>query len=258
MTDSSERDRGETMIEQAVLDEEIDLSNLAPGTDAIIRTDDLWKTYVMGVEEVHALRGVSFEVKRGEYLAIMGPSGSGKSTLMNLIGCLDTPSKGQYWLNGKLVSEMDDDELAYIRNKEIGFVFQTFNLLPRATALHNVELPLIYNGTPRAQRIDMAKRALGRVDLTNRMDHKPNELSGGQRQRVAIARALVNNPSIILADEPTGNLDSQTSQEIMALFDELHRQGNTIILVTHEHDIAEHAHRALHILDGQINRDVRR
>ncbi|HEY7910808.1 MAG TPA: ABC transporter ATP-binding protein [Blastocatellia bacterium] len=212
----------------------------------------------MGVEEVHALRGVSFEVKRGEYLAIMGPSGSGKSTLMNLIGCLDTPSKGQYWLNGKLVSEMDDDELAYIRNKEIGFVFQTFNLLPRATALHNVELPLIYNGTPRAQRIDMAKRALGRVDLTNRMDHKPNELSGGQRQRVAIARALVNNPSIILADEPTGNLDSQTSQEIMALFDELHRQGNTIILVTHEHDIAEHAHRALHILDGQINRDVRR
>jgi putative ABC transport system ATP-binding protein len=197
-------------------------------------------------------------VKRGEYLAIMGPSGSGKSTLMNLIGCLDTPSKGQYWLNGKLVSEMDDDELAYIRNKEIGFVFQTFNLLPRATALHNVELPLIYNGTPRAQRIDMAKRALGRVDLTNRMDHKPNELSGGQRQRVAIARALVNNPSIILADEPTGNLDSQTSQEIMALFDELHRQGNTIILVTHEHDIAEHAHRALHILDGQINRDVRR
>jgi putative ABC transport system ATP-binding protein len=258
MTDSSERNRGETMIEQAVLDEEIDLSNLAPGTDAIIRTDDLWKTYVMGVEEVHALRGVSFEVKRGEYLAIMGPSGSGKSTLMNLIGCLDTPSKGQYWLNGKLVSEMDDDELAYIRNKEIGFVFQTFNLLPRATALHNVELPLIYNGTPRAQRIDMAKRALGRVDLTNRMDHKPNELSGGQRQRVAIARALVNNPSIILADEPTGNLDSQTSQEIMALFDELHRQGNTIILVTHEHDIAEHAHRALHILDGQINRDVRR
>jgi putative ABC transport system ATP-binding protein len=258
MTDSSERNRGETMIEQAVLDEEIDLSNLAPDTDAIIRTDDLWKTYVMGVEEVHALRGVSFEVKRGEYLAIMGPSGSGKSTLMNLIGCLDTPSKGQYWLNGKLVSEMDDDELAYIRNKEIGFVFQTFNLLPRATALHNVELPLIYNGTPRAQRIDMAKRALGRVDLTNRMDHKPNELSGGQRQRVAIARALVNNPSIILADEPTGNLDSQTSQEIMALFDELHRQGNTIILVTHEHDIAEHAHRALHILDGQINRDVRR
>jgi putative ABC transport system ATP-binding protein len=258
MTDSSERNRGETMIEQAVLDEEIDLSNLAPDIDTVIRTDDLWKTYVMGVEEVHALRGVSFEVKRGEYLAIMGPSGSGKSTLMNLIGCLDTPSKGQYWLNSKLVSEMDDDELAYIRNKEIGFVFQTFNLLPRATALHNVELPLIYNGTPRAQRIEMAKRALGRVDLTNRMDHKPNELSGGQRQRVAIARALVNNPSIILADEPTGNLDSQTSQEIMALFDELHRQGNTIILVTHEHDIAEHAHRALHILDGQINRDVRR
>ncbi len=246
------------MIEQAVLDEEIELAHLAPETDAVIRTDDLWKTYVMGVEEVHALRGVSFEVKRGEYLAIMGPSGSGKSTLMNLIGCLDTPSKGQYWLNGKLVSEMDDDELAYIRNKEIGFVFQTFNLLPRATALHNVELPLIYNGTPRGQRIEMAKRALGRVDLTNRMDHKPNELSGGQRQRVAIARALVNNPSIILADEPTGNLDSQTSQEIMGLLDELHRLGNTIILVTHEHDIAEHAHRVLYILDGQINRDVRR
>ena len=173
----------------------------------------------------------------------MGPSGSGKSTLMNLIGCLDTPSSGQYVLNGKLVSEMDDDELAYIRNKEIGFVFQTFNLLPRATALHNVELPLIYNGTPKSQRIEMAKRALERVDLANRMDHRPNELSGGQRQRVAVARALVNNPSIILADEPTGNLDSQTSQEIMGLFDELHRQGNTIILVTHEHDIAEHAHR---------------
>jgi putative ABC transport system ATP-binding protein len=175
-----------------------------------------------------------------------------------LIGCLDTPSSGQYWLNGKLVSEMDDDELAYIRNKEIGFVFQTFNLLPRATALHNVELPLIYNGTPRGQRIDMAKRALEKVDLANRMDHKPNELSGGQRQRVAVARALVNNPSIILADEPTGNLDSATSQEIMALFDDLNRQGNTIILVTHEHDIAAHAHRILHILDGRINKDERR
>jgi putative ABC transport system ATP-binding protein len=197
-------------------------------------------------------------VQRGEYLAIMGPSGSGKSTLMNLIGCLDTPTSGQYKLNGKLVSEMDDDELAYIRNKEIGFVFQTFNLLPRATALHNVELPLIYNGTPRNQRIEMAKIALERVDLSDRMNHKPNELSGGQRQRVAIARALVNNPSIILADEPTGNLDSATSSEIMALFDELHRQGNTIILVTHEHDIAAHAHRALHILDGRINRDERR
>jgi putative ABC transport system ATP-binding protein len=246
------------MIEQAVLEEELELAELAPGADTMIRTDDLWKTYQMGAEEVHALRGVTFDVQRGEYIAIMGPSGSGKSTLMNLIGCLDTPTSGQYWLNGKLVSEMDDDELAYIRNKEIGFVFQTFNLLPRATALHNVELPLIYNGTPRGKRIDMAKVALDRVRLTDRMNHKPNELSGGQRQRVAIARALVNDPSIILADEPTGNLDSQTSQEIMELFDELHRQGNTIILVTHEHDIAEHAHRVLHILDGRINRDERR
>jgi putative ABC transport system ATP-binding protein len=245
------------VAEQAVLDRTLDIPYAVPGAGTVIRTDDLWRTYVMGAEEVHALRGVSFEVQRGEYMAIMGPSGSGKSTLMNLIGCLDTPSSGQYWLNGKLVSEMDDDELAHIRNKEIGFVFQTFNLLPRATALHNVELPLIYNGTPRTQRIEMAKLALDRVDLTNRMDHKPNELSGGQRQRVAIARALVNNPSIILADEPTGNLDSQTSQEIMGLFDELHRQGNTIILVTHEPDIATHAHRILHILDGRINRDER-
>jgi putative ABC transport system ATP-binding protein len=246
------------MIEGAVLDRERTFPHEVPGVDNIIRTDQLWKTYVMGTEEVHALRGVSFEVERGEYLAIMGPSGSGKSTLMNLIGCLDTPSSGQYWLNKKLVSEMDDDELAYIRNKEIGFVFQTFNLLPRASALHNVELPLIYNGSPRAQRVEMAKLALERVDLADRMMHKPNELSGGQRQRVAIARALVNNPSIILADEPTGNLDSQTSQEIMALFDNLNEQGNTIILVTHEHDIAEHAHRVLHILDGKINRDERR
>lgn len=245
------------VVEEAVLDRAISIPYAAPDAGTVIRTDDLWRTYVMGAEEVHALRGVSFEVKRGEYMAIMGPSGSGKSTLMNLIGCLDTPSSGQYWLNGKLVSEMDDDELAHIRNKEIGFVFQTFNLLPRATALHNVELPLIYNGTPRAQRIEMAKLALQRVDLANRMDHKPNELSGGQRQRVAIARALVNNPSIILADEPTGNLDSQTSQEIMGLFNELHKQGNTIILVTHEPDIAEHAHRVLHILDGRINRDER-
>jgi putative ABC transport system ATP-binding protein len=256
--EETKKDRGDNMVaEQAVLDRAIDIPYAVPGSSTVIRTDDLWRTYVMGAEEVHALRGVSFEVQRGEYMAIMGPSGSGKSTLMNLIGCLDTPSSGQYWLNGKLVSEMDDDELAHIRNKEIGFVFQTFNLLPRATALHNVELPLIYNGTPRAQRLEMAKLALDRVDLTNRMDHKPNELSGGQRQRVAIARALVNNPSIILADEPTGNLDSQTSQEIMALFDELHKQGNTIILVTHEHDIAEHAHRVLHILDGRINRDER-
>jgi putative ABC transport system ATP-binding protein len=247
------------MIEEAVFDKGLGYLTAVPtANDSVIRTDDLWKTYQMGAEEVHALRGVTFDVQRGEYLAIMGPSGSGKSTLMNLIGCLDTPTSGQYFLNTKLVSDMDDDELAHIRNKEIGFVFQTFNLLPRATALHNVELPLIYNGTPRSQRIEMAKRALGRVDLTDRMNHKPNELSGGQRQRVAIARALVNNPSIILADEPTGNLDSQTSSEIMNFFDELHQQGNTIILVTHEHDIAEHAHRVLHILDGRINRDERR
>lgn len=246
------------MIEEAVLERERVFATTPPRAEIVIRTDELWKTYVMGAEQVHALRGVSFEVERGEYLAIMGPSGSGKSTMMNLIGCLDTPSSGQYWLNGKLVSEMDDDELAYIRNKEIGFVFQTFNLLPRASALHNVELPLIYNGSPRAQRLEMAKRALERVDLADRMTHKPNELSGGQRQRVAIARALVNSPSILLADEPTGNLDSQTSEEIMALFDDLHEQGNTIILVTHEHDIAQHANRVLHILDGRINRDERR
>jgi putative ABC transport system ATP-binding protein len=225
--------------------------------DAMIRTQELWKTYVMGEEEIHALRGVTFEIKRNEYVAIIGPSGSGKSTLMNLIGCLDTPSKGEYWLNGKQVSQMDDDELAHIRNKEIGFVFQTFNLLPRATALHNVELPLIYNGTPAAKRIEMAKRALESVDLTQRMNHKPNELSGGQRQRVAIARALVNNPSIILADEPTGNLDSKTSEEIMQLLEVLHERGNTIILVTHEHDIAAHAHRVISILDGQISKDER-
>jgi putative ABC transport system ATP-binding protein len=258
MTKDPQINRGENMIEEAVIERERVFAGSVPGSDIIIRTDELWKTYVMGTEEVHALRGVGFEVERGEYLAIMGPSGSGKSTMMNLIGCLDTPTQGQYWLNGKLVSEMDDDELAYIRNKEIGFVFQTFNLLPRASALHNVELPLIYNGSPRTQRIEMAKRALERVDLADRMSHKPNELSGGQRQRVAIARALVNNPSIILADEPTGNLDSQTSQEIMALFDDLNEQGNTIILVTHEPDIAKHAHRVLHILDGRINRDERR
>ncbi|MGE0101667.1 MAG: ABC transporter ATP-binding protein [Blastocatellales bacterium] len=225
-------------------------------TEALIRTSDLWKTYVMGDEEIHALRGVSFEIKRNEYVAIIGPSGSGKSTLMNLIGCLDTPSRGDYWLNGKLVSAMDDDELAHIRNKEIGFVFQTFNLLPRATALHNVELPLIYSGIPASDRIERAKRALDAVELTNRMTHKPNELSGGQRQRVAIARALVNNPSIILADEPTGNLDSKTSEEIMQLFEHLHEQGNTIILVTHEHDIAAHAHRVVSILAGLISTDV--
>jgi putative ABC transport system ATP-binding protein len=245
------------MVEEAVLERDAGLIDAVPGSETVIRSVDLWKTYQMGAEEVHALRGVSFDVLHGEYVAIMGPSGSGKSTLMNLIGCLDTPSSGQYWLSGKLVSEMDDDELAYIRNKEIGFVFQTFNLLPRATALHNVELPLIYNGTPRAVRIDMARRALDRVGLGDRVNHKPNELSGGQRQRVAIARALVNNPSIILADEPTGNLDSATSQDIMSLFNELHGQGNTIILVTHEPDIATHAYRVLHILDGRIHSDAR-
>ncbi len=230
-------------------------SPLAVPQETLIRTDNLWKTYVMGDEEIHALRGVSFEIKRNEYVAIIGPSGSGKSTLMNMIGCLDTPTQGEYWLNGKLVSQMDDDELAYIRNKEIGFVFQTFNLLPRASALHNVELPLIYNGTPSAKRIEMAKKALESVELGHRMSHKPNELSGGQRQRVAIARALVNNPSIILADEPTGNLDSKTSVEIMALLERLHERGNTIIVVTHEPDIAAHAHRVLTILDGQIFKD---
>jgi putative ABC transport system ATP-binding protein len=222
-----------------------------------IRTEDLWKTYEMGAEQLHALRGVSIEIHRGEYVAIMGPSGSGKSTLMNLIGCLDTPSKGRYWLAGRLVSELNDDELAYIRNKEIGFVFQTFNLLPRATALHNVELPLIYNGTPAEERLERAKKSLAQVDLTDRMMHRPNELSGGQRQRVAIARALVNNPSILLADEPTGNLDSQTGEEIMALFARLHQQGNTIILVTHEPDIALHAHRVIRLRDGKIEKDER-
>jgi putative ABC transport system ATP-binding protein len=222
---------------------------------ALIETRDLWKTYVMGSEEIHALRGVSIDIERGEYVAIMGPSGSGKSTLMNLIGCLDTPSKGTYLLNGKHVGEMNDNELARIRNEEIGFVFQTFNLLPRATALHNVELPLIYNGTPSEERLERAKQALGRVDLTDRMNHKPNELSGGQRQRVAIARALVNSPSIVLADEPTGNLDSKTGDEIMALFKTLHSQGNTIIVVTHENDIAQQAHRIIHIRDGQVASD---
>jgi putative ABC transport system ATP-binding protein len=224
----------------------------------LIRTENLWKTYEMGSETIHALAGVSFTVVRGEYLAIMGPSGSGKSTLMNLIGCLDTPTQGQYYINGRLVSSMNDDELAYIRNREIGFVFQTFNLLARATALHNVELPLIYNGTPSQERIERAKTALRMVELENRMMHKPNELSGGQRQRVAIARALVNNPSILLADEPTGNLDSATGVEIMNLFEKLHEQGNTIILVTHEHDVAQHAYRTIHIRDGKVASDERR
>jgi putative ABC transport system ATP-binding protein len=221
----------------------------------VIKTLELTKVYEMGSEQVHALSGVDVEIRKGEYVAIMGPSGSGKSTLMNLIGCLDSPTAGKYWLAGRLVSDLDDDELAYIRNKEIGFVFQTFNLLPRATALHNVELPLIYNGTPADERILKAKKALERVDLMDRISHKPNELSGGQRQRVAIARALVNSPSIVLADEPTGNLDSKTGEEIMALFENLHKQGNTIILVTHENDIAQHAHRIIYIRDGKIASD---
>jgi putative ABC transport system ATP-binding protein len=224
---------------------------------ALIETRDLWKTYVMGDEEIHALKGVSISIERGEYVAIMGPSGSGKSTLMNLIGCLDTPSKGTYLLNEKEVSLMNDNELARIRNEEIGFVFQTFNLLPRATALHNVELPLVYAGMGKAERIAQAKNAIERVELTQRMNHKPNELSGGQRQRVAIARALVNNPSILLADEPTGNLDSKTGVEIMGLFARLHEGGNTIILVTHEADIAAYAHRVIAIRDGQVERDVK-
>jgi putative ABC transport system ATP-binding protein len=225
---------------------------------ALIETVDLWKTYVMGAEEIHALRGISTELERGEYVAIMGPSGSGKSTLMNLIGCLDTPTRGSYMLNGKQVSQMNDNELARIRNEEIGFVFQTFNLLPRATALHNVELPLVYAGVPAKTRDERARAALERVELASRMTHRPNELSGGQRQRVAIARALVNNPSILLADEPTGNLDSKTGLEIMGLFERLHHAGNTIILVTHEADVAAFAHRTIYLRDGQIENDVRR
>jgi putative ABC transport system ATP-binding protein len=225
---------------------------------ALIETRDLWKTYVMGQEEIHALRGVSIEIASGEYVAIMGPSGSGKSTLMNLIGCLDTPSKGSYLLNGKEVAAMNDDELARIRNEEIGFVFQTFNLLPRATALHNVELPLVYAGMTGKERQARANEALAKVELTDRATHRPNELSGGQRQRVAIARALVNNPSILLADEPTGNLDSKTGNEIMGIFARLHEAGNTIVLVTHEADIAAYAHRIIHIRDGQVEKDVMR
>lgn len=221
----------------------------------VIRTYDLWKTYIMGDQEIHAVSGVDVEIHKGEYVAIMGPSGSGKSTLMNLIGCLDSPTKGHYFLNGKLVSDMDDDELARIRNKEIGFVFQTFNLLARATALHNVELPLIYAGIPSSEREERAREALRAVDLEQRMLHKPNELSGGQRQRVAIARGLVNKPSILLADEPTGALDTATGAEIMGLFERLHQEGNTIVLVTHEPDIAMHAHRVIHIRDGRVDRD---
>jgi putative ABC transport system ATP-binding protein len=226
--------------------------------DPIIRAEDLWRTYQMGAEEIHALRGVSFRIEPNEYVAVMGPSGSGKSTLMNLIGCLDTPTKGTYVLRGKVVSEMDDDELAAIRNREIGFVFQTFNLLPRASALHNVELPLVYAGVAKEARLERAREALRTVDLTDRMHHKPNELSGGQRQRVAVARALVMKPSILLADEPTGNLDSATGEEIMRLFEKLHQDGNTIILVTHERDVAEHAHRTIHIRDGKIESDERK
>jgi len=230
-------------------------ANWAAPDSFMITTEDLWKSYDMGSEQVHALRGINLHIQRNEYVAIMGPSGSGKSTLMNLIGCLDSPSKGRYWLNGQLVSELDDDELARIRNKEIGFVFQTFNLLARATSLHNVELPLIYAGIPAEERSERAKASLASVGMGDRMSHKPNELSGGQRQRVAIARALVNKPAIILADEPTGNLDSQTGNEIMALFDRLHSEGNTIVLVTHEHDIAEYAHRIIYIKDGVVAKD---
>ena len=228
-----------------------------PAPDALISMRNIWKTYQMGTEQLHALQGVSFEVQKGEYLAIIGPSGSGKSTLMNLIGCLDSPTKGQYWINGNLVSTMTDDELASIRNKEIGFVFQTFNLLARATALHNVELPLIYAGMGASERHERAQATLSSVELGDRVYHRPNELSGGQRQRVAIARALVNHPSILLADEPTGALDTHTSYEIMELFERLHEEGNTIILVTHEHDIAERAHRIITIRDGEIEKDER-
>jgi putative ABC transport system ATP-binding protein len=236
----------------------VDTPRAGGGLDPLIRAEDLWRTYVMGAEEIHALRGVTFTIPQGEYVAIMGPSGSGKSTLMNLIGCLDSPSRGTYVLRGKVVSQMGDDELAEIRNREIGFVFQTFNLLPRASALHNVELPMVYAGMPREERLERARHVLETVDLGPRIHHKPNELSGGQRQRVAIARALVMGPSILLADEPTGNLDSATGEEIMRLFEKLHADGHTIILVTHERDVALHAHRTIHIRDGRIESDERR
>jgi len=221
----------------------------------VIRTYDLWKSYVMGDQQIHAVSGVDVEIRKGEYVAIMGPSGSGKSTFMNLIGCLDTPSAGDYYIAGQIVSQMSDDELARVRNKEIGFVFQTFNLLPRLTALQNVELPLIYSGMAPAERLERSQNAIEQVDLSTRMHHKPNELSGGQRQRVAIARALVNNPSILLADEPTGNLDTATGNEIMTVFERLHQQGNTIVLVTHEPDIAMHAHRIVQLRDGKVEKD---
>ncbi len=230
---------------------------VAHNSNALISMRNIWKTYQMGTEELHALRDVSFEVNRNEYVAIIGPSGSGKSTLMNLIGCLDSPTKGEYWINGNQVAEMTDDELAQIRNKEVGFVFQTFNLLSRATALHNVELPLIYAGLKAGDRHEKAMASLKAVELGDRVTHRPNELSGGQRQRVAIARALVNHPSILLADEPTGALDSKTSIEIMHLFEKLHAEGNTIILVTHEPEIAERAHRVITIRDGRIESDER-
>jgi len=239
----------------ALADIAIDRSDELKRAGIVIRTYDLWKTYVMGDQVINAVSGVDIQINQGEYVAIMGPSGSGKSTLMNLIGCLDTPTKGEYYLAARNTSKMDDDELAQIRNKEIGFVFQTFNLLPRATALHNVELPLIYAGVPSAVRQERARAALRSVDLEQRMYHKPNELSGGQRQRVAVARALVNNPAILLADEPTGALDTATGIEIMALFERLHQQGNTIVLVTHEHDIALHAHRIIHVRDGKVEKD---
>ena len=228
-----------------------------PPDSVLIKTEDLYKTYLMGSVEIQAVCAVTLEIQRNEHVAVMGPSGSGKSTLMNLIGCLDTASGGRYWLNGRLVSDLSDDQLAFIRNKEIGFVFQTFNLLGRASALHNVELPLIYNGTPAQERLLRAQETLRLVDLEDRMRHRPSELSGGERQRVAIARALVNHPSILLADEPTGNLDSATSREIMELFDRLHAQGNTIVLVTHEHDIGACAHRVIHIRDGRVASDER-